>query len=77
MPFLGIFLAEARLPSASTPACLEVLSCTALSMPMSTHTAQSLPKVRGIVAGWLEGTLFSMPEIILDITNNDAVLSEN
>ena len=77
MPFLGVFLPEARLPSAATPAHLEALSCTALSMPISTHTTQSLPRARGVVAGWLGGILFNMPDIILEITHSDAVLSDN
>lgn len=77
MPFLGIFLLEARLPSAAMPAHLEAPSCTVLSMPISTHTAQSLPKARGVVAGWLGGILFNMPEIMLEITNSNAVLPDN
>lgn len=77
MPFLGRFLPEARLPSAAMPVYLEALLCTALPMPISTHATQSLPKARGVVAGWLGGILFHMPEIMLEITNSDAVRSEN
>lgn len=77
MPFHGISLSETRLPSTAMPADLEALSCTALLMPISTHTAQSLPKARGVVAGWLGGILFNMPEIMLEIANSDDVLSDN
>lgn len=68
MSFLGIFLPKARLPSAAMPPHLEALPCTGLPMPISTHTIQSLPKDRGVVAGCLAGILFHTLEIMLEIT---------
>lgn len=74
MPLLGVVPPESRLRSAAMPAHLETLSCTALSMPISTHTTQSLPKGRGVVAEWLGDILFNMSGTVLEIMQSDAVL---